>query len=163
MIIPVTKADLVVAALRKSALASDATLTDVEPQSLQDGMADLEMMIYEWSEDEADRVIDTGYNSTPIGQQPETGEPHGVKPQFLNAVILNLAVRLMPDYRTEAMQAIAGMAIAAKANAVRMCRKRVQPARYRRRTPTGSGNRSAGVFGYHYFPDADGNRGEGDK
>ncbi|MDU1356775.1 MAG: packaged DNA stabilization gp4 family protein, partial [Citrobacter freundii] len=36
-----TKGDLVRAALRKLAIASNATLTDVEPQSMQDAVDDL--------------------------------------------------------------------------------------------------------------------------
>lgn len=35
-----TKGELVVAALRKLGVASDATLTDIEPQSLEDGVVD---------------------------------------------------------------------------------------------------------------------------
>lgn len=43
-----TKGDLVLAALRKLGVASNATLTDVEPQSMEDGVNDLEMMMAEW-------------------------------------------------------------------------------------------------------------------
>lgn len=42
-----TKGDLVLAALRKLGVASNATLTDVEPQSMEDGVNDLEMMMAE--------------------------------------------------------------------------------------------------------------------
>lgn len=43
-----TKGDIVRAALRKLGVASDATLTDVEPQSMQDAVEDLELMMAEW-------------------------------------------------------------------------------------------------------------------
>lgn len=46
-----TKGDLVRAALRKLGVASDATLTDVEPQSMQDAVDDLEAMMAEWYQD----------------------------------------------------------------------------------------------------------------
>ena len=40
-----TKGDLVLAALRKLGVASNATLTDVEPQSMEDGVNDLLLML----------------------------------------------------------------------------------------------------------------------
>lgn len=43
-----TKGDVVLFALRKCAVASNATLTDVEPQSIADGLDDLEAMMAEW-------------------------------------------------------------------------------------------------------------------
>ncbi len=46
-----TKGDLVRAALRKLGVASDATLTDIEPQSMQDAVDDLEAMMAEWYQD----------------------------------------------------------------------------------------------------------------
>ncbi len=46
-----TKGDLARAALRKLGVASDATLTDIEPQSMQDAVDDLEAMMAEWYQD----------------------------------------------------------------------------------------------------------------
>ena len=46
-----TKGDIVRAALRKLGIASNATLTDVEPESVQDAVDDLEAMMAEWYED----------------------------------------------------------------------------------------------------------------
>jgi len=43
-----TKGEIVNFALRKFAVASNATLTDVEPQSVEDGVVDLEDMMAEW-------------------------------------------------------------------------------------------------------------------
>ncbi|MCU6204661.1 packaged DNA stabilization gp4 family protein, partial [Enterobacter cloacae] len=40
-----TKGDIVLFALRKPAIASNATLTDVEPQSVEDAIQDLENMM----------------------------------------------------------------------------------------------------------------------
>ncbi len=43
-----TKGEIVLFALRKFAIASNASLTDVEPQSIEDGVNDLEDMMSEW-------------------------------------------------------------------------------------------------------------------
>lgn len=56
-----TKGDLVLAALRKLGVASNATLTDVEPQSMEDGINDLEMMMAEWLGGDASPGINVGY------------------------------------------------------------------------------------------------------
>ncbi|EEY9725879.1 packaged DNA stabilization protein p27, partial [Escherichia coli] len=43
-----TKGEIVLFALRKFAIASNTSLTDVEPQSIEDGVNDLEDMMSEW-------------------------------------------------------------------------------------------------------------------
>ncbi|WP_348250999.1 packaged DNA stabilization gp4 family protein, partial [Salmonella enterica] len=43
-----TKGDLARAGLRKLGVGSDATLTDIEAQSMQDAVDDLEAMMAEW-------------------------------------------------------------------------------------------------------------------
>lgn len=65
-----TKGDLVRAALRKLGVASDATLTDVEPQSMQDAVDDLEAMMAEWYQD--GKGIVTGmYSQMMITRHPK--------------------------------------------------------------------------------------------
>lgn len=151
--VPVTKADLVMAALRKAALASETTLTDIEPQQMEDGLQDLELMIAEWSGPSG--IINTGYITAIYNVDgnreiiPES--PHGVYDYALNGVILCLAVRLLPDYKSEAGATLQMKASYAKQVIINYDKKRKLKSRYRRRTPTGSGNRFATDLGYRYF------------
>jgi hypothetical protein len=97
-----TKGDLVLAALRKLGVASNATLTDVEPQSMEDGVNDLEMMMAEWFEgDENTPGIDVGYIFAPDGMAPDPGDAHGLTTGKLSAVYHNLAIRVSTDYAVE--------------------------------------------------------------
>lgn len=151
--VPVTKADLVMAALRKAALASETTLTDIEPQQMEDGLQDLELMIAEWSGPSG--IINTGYIPATYNADgnreiiPESA--HGVYDYALNGVILNLAVRMMPDYKSEAGISLQAKAAYSKQVIINFDKKRKIKSRYRRRTPTGSGNRFATDLGYRYF------------
>ncbi|MEG1103143.1 MAG: packaged DNA stabilization gp4 family protein, partial [Comamonas sp.] len=97
-----TKGDLVLAALRKLAVASNATLTDVEPQSMEDGVNDLEMMMAEWLGGDDSPGISVGYIFADPDIPPATGDDHGLANNALNSVITNLACRIAPDYGMEA-------------------------------------------------------------
>lgn len=146
-----TKGDLVNNALRKATIASDATLTDVEPQSVADALLDLEMMMSEWKI-EGELGIDVGYlfSDPDIPIAPE--DPHGLPMYALNAVIINLAVRIMPDYAIEASPSIITKARFGKETLVKSLFKlRTPKLHYRNRTPIGSGNRYPNWIGVHYF------------
>lgn len=69
-----TKGDLVLAALRKLGVASNATLTDVEPQSMEDGVNDLEMMMAEWLGGDASQGINVGYIFADADVAPDPGD-----------------------------------------------------------------------------------------
>lgn len=97
-----TKGDLVLAALRKLGVASNATLTDVEPQSMEDGVNDLEMMMAEWLGGDASPGINVGYIFADADVAPDPGDEHGLSNNAINAVIFNLACRIAPDYALEA-------------------------------------------------------------
>ncbi|MFN6957745.1 packaged DNA stabilization gp4 family protein [Proteus mirabilis] len=147
-----TKGELVVAALRKLGVASDATLTDIEPQSLEDGVVDLESMMYEWFEDGAG--IHTGYKfadeDTPIDQ----GDEHGLNKQAINAVIYNLATRIAPDYQISPLDKVITTARYGKERLMRSCAlKRAKNARSHHPDgfPIGSGNRLLTMTGQRYF------------
>lgn len=151
-IVPLTKGDLVTEAARKAAIASSATLTDIEPQTLSDGLVDLELMLMEWYGPDG-KVIDTGYTFA----DPATGEilpeqPHNLYPYAINGVMLNLAVRMMPDMVTEAGVTLRGNAAYSKQVIVNFDKQRRIKSRYRSRTPTGSGNRFANLMGFRYYP-----------
>lgn len=147
-----TKGELVVAALRKLGVASDATLTDIEPQSLEDGVVDLESMMHEWFEDGAG--IHTGYKfadeDTPIDQ----GDEHGLNKQAINAVIYNLATRIAPDYQIAPLDKVITTARYGKERLMRSCAlKRAKNARSHHPDgfPIGSGNRLLTMTGQRYF------------
>jgi hypothetical protein len=150
-----TKGDLVNAALRKLGIASNATLTDVEPQSVEDAVNDLEMMMAEWLGGEA-IGIDVGYLFAEVDVAPDTGDPHGLLNNALNAVIANLACRITPDYAIEASPKLVMTARYGKEQLVKLsAMSRAKAARcnagYPNRMPIGSGNRLATNNGWNYF------------
>ena len=148
-----TKGDLVNAALRKLGVASDATLTDVEPQSTQDAVQDLEMMMAEWYQDGAG--IDAGYQFSVGDLNIDAGDLHGMKSQAVSAVVHNLAVRIAPDYAMEASAKIIttagyGKELLYKSSALSRASKAGRSG-YPNRMPVGSGNRGAALNSWNYF------------
>lgn len=146
-----TKGDLVRAALRKLGVASDATLTDVEPQSMQDAVDDLETMMAEWYQD--GKGIITGYIFTDPDTPPAEGDDHGMRSSAISAVFLNLAVRIASDYAVEP----SGKVIATARYGKELLYKQTALARAKRapypsRMPTGSGNSFASLNEWHFYP-----------
>lgn len=88
-----TKGDIVLIALRKAAIASNSTLTQPEPQMVDDALTDMEMMLAEWG----NKSIDVGYLFADPEVGPDTGEEHGVKAGNVNAIAFNLAKRILTD------------------------------------------------------------------
>lgn len=153
-----TKGDLVNAALRKIGIASNATLTDVEPQSVEDAVNDLEMMMAEWYED--GNGIDVGYLFSADDVAPDPGDDHGLKVGHLSAVYHNLAVRIAPDYVMEAMGKVVataryGKELLVKSSASEKAKKAKAKAGYPNRMPIGSGNRLLTLNGHNYFHNRD--------
>lgn len=153
-----TKGDLVNAALRKIGIASNATLTDVEPQSVEDAVNDLEMMMAEWYED--GNGIDVGYIFSADDVAPDPGDDHGLKVGHLSAVYHNLAVRIAPDYVMEAMGKVVataryGKELLVKSSASEKAKKAKAKAGYPNRMPIGSGNRLLTLNGHNYFHNRD--------
>ncbi len=147
-----TKGELVVAALRKLGVASDATLTDIEPQSLEDGVVDLESMMYEWFEDGAG--IHTGYKFADEDAPIDQGDEHGLHKQAINAVIHNLATRIAPDYQIAPLDKVITTARYGKERLMRSyALKRAKNARSHHPDgfPIGSGNRLLTMTGQRYF------------
>lgn len=146
-----TKGDIVRAALRKLGVASDATLTDIEPQSIQDGVDDLETMMAEWYQD--GKGIITGYEFTDPDNPPAEGDDHGMRSSAVSAVIHNLACRIAPDYGMEAAAKIITTARYGKEQLVKSTAfSRAKRAPYPSRMPIGSGNSFATLNGWHFFP-----------
>lgn len=146
-----TKGDIVRAALRKLGVASDATLTDVEPQSMQDAVEDLEIMMAEWYQ--GGSGIITGYLFSDLDLPPSDGDAHGMQPGCVSAVMHNLAVRIAPDYAIEAsgkvvMTARYGKEQLYKLSAIARAKRSVYPSRM----PIGSGNHGLALNTVHYYP-----------
>ncbi|HIE4798962.1 TPA: packaged DNA stabilization gp4 family protein [Serratia marcescens] len=145
-----SKGDLVRASLRKIGVASNATLTDTEPQSIEDSLDDLEMMMAEWENGDSDKGIALGYAFSDDGVPPGPDDVHSLPTYSLNAVISNLAVRIANDYgfdppQTLVLKARRGKELLIKA----LSRKRTPVLSYPNRMPVGSGNR---LFnGQRYF------------
>lgn len=151
-----TKGDLVNAALRKLGIASNATLTDAEPQSVEDAVNDLEMMMAEWLGGDDSPGIDVGYAFADVDVAPTTGDDHGMKNNAMNAVITNLACRIAPDYVVEptsklVMTARYGKEQLVKLSAMSRAKSAKCKAGYPNRMPIGSGNRLATTNGWNYF------------
>jgi hypothetical protein len=152
-----TKGDLVLAALRKLGVASNATLTDVEPQSMEDGVNDLEMMMAEWFEGTEDtHGIDAGYIFSDDDIAPDPGDAHGLTTGKLSAVFHNLALRIAPDYAVEPSSKVVTTARYGKERLIRLsATSRARNAKvksgYPNRMPIGSGNRLATYNGWSFF------------
>ncbi|SFU94300.1 packaged DNA stabilization gp4 family protein [Xenorhabdus koppenhoeferi] len=149
----ITKGDLVQSALRKLGVASNATLSDIEPQSMEDAVNDLEMMMAEWYQDGAG--IDAGYRFADADNPPTDGDEHGMKSSAISAVIHNLAVRIAPDYAIEPPIKIIntaryGKELLYKQSAISRAKK--SRSDYPARMPIGSGNHWATVNGWHFYP-----------
>lgn len=150
-----TKGDLVNAALRKLGIASDATLTDVEPQSVIDGVDDLEVMMADWYQDGSGII--TGYRFAPDDTPVDAGDEHGLSNSEISAVTHNLALRIAPDYGVTPTQKLMTTARYGKEQLVRksaMSRAKkanVPGSRYPNRMPVGSGNRGLTLAGQNYF------------
>ncbi|HDL6959129.1 TPA: packaged DNA stabilization gp4 family protein [Yersinia enterocolitica] len=146
-----TKGDLVRAALRKLGVASDATLTDVEPQSVEDAVNDLEAMMAEWYQDGAGII--TGYVFSAADTPPDEGDEHGLKNTEVSAVYHNLACRIAPDYLIETTSKVVAVAKYGKELLYKKTAlDRAKRAPYPSRMPIGSGNNIATLNGWHFFP-----------
>lgn len=151
-----TKGALVLAALRKLGVASNATLTDVEPQSVEDAVLDLEMMMAEWQGSSDAPGIDIGYVFADDDTDPDPGDAHGLSNNALNAVILNLACRIAPDYSIDPIAKVVTTARYGKEHLIKLsalnraARVKCQSG-YPNRMPVGSGNHLVTINGWHYF------------
>lgn len=150
--IPKTKAELVIAALRKIGVASNATLTDVEPQSIEDGVTDLESMLLEWWE--AGEGIEVGYSFFKDDEPSDVGDDHCIYPHAVSAVYFNLALRIAPDYQIEPTMKVVTTARYGKERLMRnysLKRARKAKQHYPNGFPVGSGNRLATMSGHRFF------------
>lgn len=146
-----TKGDIVRAALRKLGVASDATLTDVEPQSMQDAIEDLELMMAEWYQ--GGRGIAAGYIFSDLDVPPADGDAHGMMTSAISAIMHNLAVRIAPDYAVEPSAKVVTTARYGKEQLYKLsAMSRARRAAYPSRMPIGSGNHFLSRGQSNYYP-----------
>jgi len=146
-----TKGEIVLAALRKATLASNATLTDAEPQSVEDGLEDLDLMLSEWRMNDDRRGIDLGYAFSAAGVAPLPDDLHNLPEFSYNGIITNLAVRIVVDYGSEPPPTLYAKAAFGKERLIKwLTRWRTPRLQYTARMPVGSGNHL--INGPRFFP-----------
>ncbi|HGJ5884044.1 packaged DNA stabilization gp4 family protein [Arsenophonus nasoniae] len=91
-----TKGDIVLFALRKAAIASDATQTEVEPPSMEDGINDLEDLMAELQI----KFGDFGYQFS-LDEKPSTDDESGLPSKYKHAIGYQLMLRMLSDYGIE--------------------------------------------------------------
>ncbi|MGL9720500.1 packaged DNA stabilization gp4 family protein [Symbiopectobacterium sp.] len=143
-----TKGEIVLFALRKFAVASNATLTDVEPQSMADGVADLEDMLYEWQINPGD----IGYLFTADDEDPLPDDDSGIPRKYKHAVGYQLLLRMMSDYNLEPTPRIETSAAKAY-DALLTDTLKIPSMRRRGDFPTGQGNKYDTFCTDRYYPD----------
>lgn len=91
------KGEIVRFALRKFAVASNATQTDLEPPSMTNGVTDLEDMLYEWKINPGD----IGYLFAVGDKEPHPDDDSGLPRKYKHGVGYQLVLRMMSDYGLE--------------------------------------------------------------
>ena len=143
-----TKGEIVLFALRKFAVASNATLTDVEPQSMADGVADLEDMLYEWQINPGN----IGYLFAADDEEPLSDDDSGLPRKYKQAVGYQLLLRMMSDYGIEPTSRIETNAAKAY-DALLTDTLKIPSMRRRGDFPTGQGNKYDTFCTDRYYPD----------
>ena len=148
-----TKGDIVRAALRKAAIASNATLTNVEPESMADGLFDLELMMAELD----GNGVRLGYVMSAGDPQPD--DSHGLPDWAVGPVTHNLAVLVLPDYVREASATLVNKARFGYQTLLKSVASKTTPKyRYPNGWPLGSGNilwERVGIRYFHFAPKID--------
>lgn len=88
----VTKGDILFMALRKAGIASAATLQQPDPDSIMDGLEDLEAMIAQWRS----TGFDIGYNISEDGK-PLPDDDSGLPIDYKLPVALQLSRQILID------------------------------------------------------------------
>ncbi|HHI5862608.1 TPA: packaged DNA stabilization gp4 family protein [Escherichia coli] len=142
-----TKGEIVLFALRKFAIASNASLTDVEPQSIEDGVNDLEDMMSEWMINPGD----IGYAFATGDDQPLPDDESGLPRKYKHAVGYQLLLRMLSDYSLEPTQQV--LSNAQRSYDALMTDTLVVPSIRRRGDfPVGQGNKYDAFTSDRYYP-----------
>lgn len=141
-----TKGDLVLKALRKAGLYSNATLTDADPQAIQDAIQDLEDMMAQWEA----KGIKLGYlfADAENAVEPMPDDDSGIASWANDGVSLKLAIQICMDNVIQPSDAL--LTAADSAYQVLCIALTTIPSLERRNDmPRGAGNRSA--FSWNRF------------
>lgn len=141
----ITKLDIVRLALRKAALASDAMLTQPDPNTYGDYLLDLELYVAELERN----GIYLGYIFAPSGQPVDPNDDSGIQPGDVNAIGYNLAKRILIDNMRPVPDELATAADAAY-DAMLMNQITVPSLKRRNDMPTGAGNKTLDPWGRFY-------------
>ncbi|WOZ57839.1 peptidoglycan hydrolase [Shewanella phage ZP9] len=141
-----TKGDIVLLALRKAALASNSTLTQPEPEMVDDALTDLELMLAEW----LNKSIDIGFAFADPLVGPDTGDDHGIESGNVNAVAFNLAKRILTDNLRPVPDSLAAQAVEAYESLL-YTTLTIPSLQRRNDMPVGKGNKPVSSRGRFYI------------
>lgn len=143
-----TKGDLVLKALRKAGLYSNATLTDADPQAIEDAINDLEDMMAAWQA----KGIELGYQfaDTENGIMPLPDDDSGIPAWANDGVALKLAVQVCMDNVIQPSDALLTAADSAY-QTICIALTKIPPLERRNDMPRGSGNKSAFTWNRFYI------------
>lgn len=145
-----TKEQIVLRALRRAGLASSAALLSPEPESIADGLDDLESMIAGW---EGQGIkISYRYSGNP---QPQPSEESNLPDWAVEPVIHNLAMRMLVDNSRPVDDTLSTLAY----NGLQLLRaKMIQIPSLQRRSdmPVGAGNGgNSSTWGPRFYNETD--------
>lgn len=140
------KGEIVLKALRKAGLYSDATLTDAVPQDVEDALHDLEDMMAQWKVKGID--LDYQFADSDNDEHPMPDDDSGIPSWAADAVSLKLAINLCMDHVIQPSDSLLTAAESAY-QSVCIALTKVPSLQRRNDMPTGAGNR--GVFSSNRF------------
>lgn len=143
-----TKGELVLKALRKAGLYSNATLTDADPQAIEDAVNDLEDMMHQWQA----KGIELDYLFADTGSdiQPMPDDDSGIPPWAYDGVSLKLAVQVCMDNVIQPSDALLTAADGAY-QTICIALTKIPSLERRNDMPRGSGNKSAFTWNRFYI------------
>lgn len=143
-----TKGDIVLKALRKAGLYSNATLTDADPQAIEDAVNDLEDMMAQWLA----KGIELGYLFADAANDvhPMPGDDSGIPAWAYDGVSLKLAVQLCMDNVIQPSDTLLAAADSAY-QTICIALTKIPPLVRRNDMPRGSGNKSAFTWNRFYI------------
>ncbi len=142
---PLTKGEIVLFALRKAGIASDATNTEVEPQSFEDSITDLEDLMAELQI----TFGDLGYQFS-LDEQPAADDASGLPRKYKQVIGYQLMLRMLSDYCIEPTPRQEASA-AASYDALLIDTLSVPPIERRGDMPVGQGNKYSSLGADSYY------------
>lgn len=147
-----TKGDLVLKALRKAGLYSNSTLTDSDPQAVEDAINDLEDMMASWQV----KGIELGYLFADSANDvmPLPDDDSGIPAWAYDGVSLKLAVQVCMDNVIQPSDTLLSSADNAY-QTICIALTTIPPLERRNDMPRGSGNKSAFTWNRFYIEQDD--------